>query len=251
MNEICDHNDNLDKFLENIQEYGLTVILIQATDYLPSFGYTIGLWKNYNHPEIICFGLKLETLHIVLNDVADLVKSGEIIQLNTNYFEIFESSKAEFISVDGKYFDDYFGTAINIYGHENFKAIQLIWTDRNNKFPWEFDFEKDFIYKQPLLDRNVDFKFREVKNLATFTTRQWIEDGNPILRVVHDFDGDWQFLTGNQTPEDARIVALEELINRDKSLNKVFNLEYGESADRNFIGDIWVRTQNKVEFNEQ
>lgn len=28
--------------------------------------------------------------------------------------------------------------------------MQLIWTDRNNKFPWDTDFEEGFIYKQPL-----------------------------------------------------------------------------------------------------
>ncbi|MDR0265416.1 MAG: hypothetical protein LBJ04_19525 [Sphingobacterium sp.] len=31
--------------------------------------------------------------------------------------------------------------------------------------------------------------------MTTFTTRQWIEESKPILRVVHDNDGDWQFLT--------------------------------------------------------
>jgi hypothetical protein len=36
-------------------------------------------------------------------------------------------------------------------------------------------FDEEFIYRQPLLDRNADFKFREADNLAVFTTRQWIE----------------------------------------------------------------------------
>lgn len=42
-------------------------------------------------------------------------------------------------------------------------------------------------------------------------------------------------------PEDARIVALKELVLRDKTLNELFNLDYGESAERNYIGDKWTR----------
>ena len=102
--------------------------------------------------------------------------------------------------------------------------------------------EQEFIYRQPLLDRNADFKYRELRNLGVFTTRQWLEGRKPILRVVHDEEGDWQFLTGDQMPEDIKIVALEQLILSDPTLNQVFNLDYGEAADRNFIGDKWIRT---------
>ena len=94
-----------------------------------------------------------------------------------------------------------------------------------------------------MLDRNVDFKFRESKNLATFTTKQWLELKKPILRVVHEMDGEWQFLTGDQMPEDIKIVALEELVLRDKTFNDVFNLGYGEAADREYIGGKWTRSK--------
>jgi hypothetical protein len=73
-------------------------------------------------------------------------------------------------------------------------ASQLVWTDRNGNYPWDKDYEEEFIYRQPLLDRNANFKFREAKNVAVFTTRQWLDEKKPILRVVHDADGDWQFL---------------------------------------------------------
>nr|MBP6387351.1 DUF4262 domain-containing protein [Pseudarcicella sp.] len=85
MKDNCEHIDITEKLLSDIEKYGLTVILVRATDYLPSFAYTIGLWKNYKHPEIIGFGLKIETLHTVLNDIAELVKNGQTIELNKNY----------------------------------------------------------------------------------------------------------------------------------------------------------------------
>jgi hypothetical protein len=229
----------------DIEKYGLSVILIEATDYLPSFAYSIGLWAKYNHPEIICFGLSTQTLHSLINDVADLVKSGQKIETNKTYNNIFKNSKAEFVQIDNRNLADYFGTAIDFYNSNDFPAIQLVWTDRNDKFPWETDFEDEFKYKQPLLDRNADFKFSEAKNVAVFTTRQCLELGKPILRVIHDNDGDWQFLTGDQMLEDASLVALEQMTIKDKTLNEVFDLEYGEEAEREFIGGKWTR--NKVE----
>jgi hypothetical protein len=58
---------------------------------------------------------------------------------------------------------------------------------------------------------------------------------------VHDGDGDWQFLTGDQMPEDAILVALEQMTIKDKTLNEVFDLEYGQAAAREFIGGKWIR----------
>jgi hypothetical protein len=89
----------------------------------------------------------------------------------------------------------------------------------------------------------MKFKFREAKNLATFTTRQWIEKQKPILHVIHDTEGDWQFLTGDQLQSDIRIVALEQLVFQDITLNETFNLEYGEEAQRNYIGAEWIRSR--------
>lgn len=56
------------KFSADIEKFGWTVLLVEATGYLPAFAYTVGLWKNYNHPEIISFGLNINTLHLILND---------------------------------------------------------------------------------------------------------------------------------------------------------------------------------------
>lgn len=236
-------DDLLEKTKLNIEKFGLQVIMVASTDYLPSFAYSIGLKKTYNHPEIICFGLSNSLGHQIINDVAEIIKKGEVIESGKVYSVIFENSRATFLKVDKRNIADYFGAGLNFYENEEFNALQLIWTDRNDRFPWENNFEEDFLFKQPLLDRNVDFKFNEPKNLTTYTTRQWLEENKPILRVVHDDDGDWQFLTGDQMPDDIRIIALEELIKSDSTLNEVFDLDYGEEAERDFIGAKWKRNK--------
>jgi hypothetical protein len=238
------HDKDAEKSIKEIVEkHGWFIALFDATDYLPSFAYTIGLWKTFGHPELISFGFKTDTLGAILNIAGGKIKAGETIQASKDYDDFFEKGRAQFINVCKENVKDYFGYGLWFNEHKPFPALQLVWTDQLDHFPWDTGFEEEFVFKQPLLDRNVDFKFREEKHLAAFTTRQWLELRKPIVRVVHDIDGDWQFLTGDQMPEDIKIVALEELILRDKTLNELFNLGYGEAAERDAIGGQWTRTK--------
>ena len=238
---------DLNQTKQHIEEYGLSVIKIDSTDYHPSFSYSVGLTETYHHPEIICFGLPSEIHHQIINDIAVIIQKGGALNTNKEYDNIFQGSSAKFIKVDKSNVEDYFGIAIKYFGTTEIECLQLIWTDRNNKFPWEDGFEKEFKFKQPLLDRNAGFKFREEKNLGIFTTRQWLEDNEPILRVVHEEDGDWQFLTKEMDFDNVKLVALQSMIKRDPTLNQLFDLEYGEQAERSFIGDKWRRSQFTVE----
>jgi hypothetical protein len=238
-----DKDDFLNDIKLNIDKFGLQIIMVGSTSYCPSFAYSIGLTQTYNHPEIICFGLPNDLGQAIINDIAEIIKNGEKFESGKISTEIFKDSRSAFINVDKRNIDDYFGAALNYYGDKGFDALQVVWTDRNDKLPWEDNYEEEFLYKQPLLDRNADFKFYEPKNLTTFTTLQWLDEKQPIFRVVHDIDGDWQFLTDDQLPEDIRIVALEELIKWDSTLNQLFDLEYGEEAERDFIGGQWKRNK--------
>ena len=98
-----------------------------------------------------------------------------------------------------------------------------------------------------MTDRNYDFKFREPKDLAVFTNRHYLESDKAICYVTHDENGDWQFLTGDYvTDEDSRIVCLENLVIKDPTLNDVFDLNYGEYAERKGPGGQWYRGKKEI-----
>lgn len=107
-------------------------------------------------------------------------------------------------------------------------------------FPWQEGFLAAWKFKQPLLDRNTDFKFYEERNVAVFTTRQVLE-GAPILYVYHnEEDGAWQFRNSdNPDLNDAKIVALESVTKIGPSVNQVHCLPYGTSAYRKSPQDKW------------
>jgi len=100
--------------------------MVKSTNYLPSFGYSIGLWDNYKHPEIICFGLPNNLLHEIINDVAEIIKTQGSFVANTNYQNIFEDSKATFLEVKEDNINHYFNAALEYYKEVKFPAYQLI-----------------------------------------------------------------------------------------------------------------------------
>jgi len=73
--ELCsqDTSDLMKNTKAHIQEHGLSVIRVLATGYNPGFAYSVGLFETYQHPEIICFGLKPDVLHEIINDVAKII----------------------------------------------------------------------------------------------------------------------------------------------------------------------------------
>jgi hypothetical protein len=225
-----------------VKEFGWYVALFEATTATPAFAYTIGLWKNFRHPEIISFGLSLDTLGAILNNAGNLIKEGQKIEVEEDNQEIFNNSPARFKAVHPDNMSDYFGYGKWFNEYKDFPAIQLFWTDTAFNYPWDKLYDENLAFRQPLLYQKLDFKFFEPKNAAVFTLRQIIKEGMSILNVIHDAEGDWQFLHGDiVAQEDLVIVALEQMVKRDSTINELFDMPTGQVATRDYVGGKWTR----------
>lgn len=226
--------------LDNIEKYGCHLALLEPDNYLPGFVYTIGLFKKFKHAELICFGLKTDVMAAILNHACDLLKNGETLVTNKSYTGFLEGYEIQFLSVEEEYYPNYVGYAGWFYDMSfDFPLLQLVWTDKQHKFPWEEGFNPDWKFKQPLLDRNTEFKFYEERNLGVYTTEQALK-GDPILYVYHNDDGDWQFHTSLEPNlDDAKLVCLEEIATLDPTINDLYHLQLGWWAWRDSKEDEW------------
>lgn len=97
------------------------------------------------------------------------------------------------------------------------------------------------------------FKFSEPETLGVFSTKSFVDGLLPVLRVVHEHDGYWQFLTAEfldatteealtAAEEGAVLVCLRDVVALDVTLNEVADLACGAFADRQFVGDNWARS---------
>jgi hypothetical protein len=200
---------------------------------IPTFVYSIGLYKNYKHPEIIVFGLKSNVMGTIINHARDKIKEGFTFEPDRLYEGFLAGFPIQFIGVQKEHYPDYVGYGGWFYNNSwDFPMLQLIWPDKQSKWPWQEEFNPDWKFKQPLLDRNTDFKFYEPRNLGVYTTFHVLE-GKPILYVYHDEDGDWQFHSEYEPNiEDVKLVCLEQLVKKDPSLNEIHYLSLGCSAWR-------------------
>jgi hypothetical protein len=97
-----------------------------------------------------------------------------------------------------------------------------------------------------MLAMNMDWKFDDKPNTACYTTT-FVLDGSPILRVYHDYDGDWQFHGASDQPATesvAKLVCLADMIRRDDLLNELYDLPYGWRAERATPSSKWKRSKN-------
>lgn len=91
-----------------------------------------------------------------------------------------------------------------------------------------------------------EWRFDDPPDAASITTT-FVLEGSPILRVYHDYEGGWQF---HGSPDDpatmdvARVVCLGSMVDLDRSLAQLHDLEYGWRATRNCVDGPWVREKN-------
>jgi len=90
------------------------------------------------------------------------------------------------------------------------------------------------------------WKFKDHPNIACFTTQAVAKHGKPILYVSHDEgDGAWQFHSGDDVKvKDAMILALEEIVRMDATVEELSDLPCGWVATRATATSTWVRAKH-------
>lgn len=125
---------------EMVKEYGFAVVPTsfetEDGDML-EFAYTIGLQETLNHPEIILFGLPAGVAHKFLIEVFHRIKTKGPVDVDipilgmaiNNYPTMFKKISPENIYEFMKF-------SVGRNGAD-MKALQMIYTDRNFKWPWD------------------------------------------------------------------------------------------------------------------
>jgi Domain of unknown function (DUF4262) len=101
--------------------------------------------------ELLVFGLPIPTAHQLLNELGHRIKAGEVLNAEIVYTDIIQTYPVVFKSIKAEFIEDYFGIAVRFYGHADFTALQMCWTDKASRFPWEPDFDPRMKQAQPLL----------------------------------------------------------------------------------------------------
>lgn len=138
--------------IDDVARYGLHIINVPADEQGPGFAYTVGLWRSYAHPEIILFGLRSESMHALLNHAAALIRYGQRFGPGVVTDAIIEGYPCTFKSVPESQQKPHLGWARWFNDHKKLDAVQLIYPDRNGRWPWDEGVSDSFRQLQPVLE---------------------------------------------------------------------------------------------------
>jgi hypothetical protein len=240
----------------NVERVGWHIVNIRDEEDSPGWAFTIGLYENFQHPEVVVFGLK-DSRVSVLNWIGENVRDGKPFTAGAKHDWVLEGYDCWSREVQGKWFRDILGWAIWFYGGVEFPSVQCIWPARDGSYPWEES--AAFFAPQPLLyeDEVVSarmFHYVEDAELAkvawpfpsdphqrVFVSRCVVEDGAPILQVFHEEDGDWHFIGPVADPDadGCQLSCFHCVLERDPTIRLVAKLRPGWIALRDSVSHEW------------
>jgi hypothetical protein len=136
------------KFVNIIREHGWHRMSVFPDEEGPGFNYTTGFWLS-GFPEIITFAMKPEIASDVLWDMYRSQKSGQTYPARVVTNDIFANLPACLLPVSKRHYREYLGWARWFYRGDSFPCLELVWTDRQGKFPWQPGFSSEFDNLQP------------------------------------------------------------------------------------------------------
>jgi hypothetical protein len=78
-------------------------------------------------------------------------------------------------------------------------------------------------------------------SIPVISTRYVMFENLPVLEVVHDEEGDWQFYGGQEISEsDAVFVSLKQVLARDHSIESLLGMPRGSVARRENESCDWI-----------
>ncbi len=148
-------NAGQEKLLADVKEYGCHILNV-AGDGRSDFSYSVGLYANFGHPEIVIIGLPSGTAMSLINAVRDRAASGAPVADGTMSDGLVRGYPVAFVRVEQEHFVDRFGFANWFYrslAPGGFPVLQLVWPDRQGLFPWHAAFDPGLRPVQPVLHR--------------------------------------------------------------------------------------------------
>jgi hypothetical protein len=240
-----------------IVDHGCSVVGISSGDDVPAWAFTVGLWHTLGSPEIAMFGLRLPDMQTWLNRLGEQIRSGRPLVPGQPREGVLNGFPLEFRPVHDSWYPRLFGSALNFYQRPPLPIVQAIWPDRSGLFPWQDDSGDNCRADQPCswvayeehapsiwsdLDAITPWPFPSVgAPTPVYTLHRIAGEGSPVVGVVHDHDGSWQFLDGEDVAvEDITTIHLHHMLVSHPHIREVADLQPGQQAWRDLHG-VWHR----------
>jgi hypothetical protein len=131
----ADHSAYLEGIRAKVAKHGHAVQQVAPDDEgSPGWSYTIGLHAAALPELIIIGGLSLQAQGRTLNRLAERMRAGETLQVGERDATVLEDFDVTYLEVSDTTTEDF---AVALRLQTDFQALQVVWPDMENRFPWE------------------------------------------------------------------------------------------------------------------
>jgi hypothetical protein len=147
-------DDNDRKLLSDVAQYGWHIPHIFADETGPCYSFSVGFYLKFGHPEILVMGLSQPVAHKFINLIGGHLMTGRVFHPRERTDVLAQGFECCFIPIATEHYQEYLGYDIWFYRSlkQPFPALQLVWPDKQGRFPWESDYDQRFFSLQKLLD---------------------------------------------------------------------------------------------------
>jgi hypothetical protein len=244
------------KLIADVEGAGWYLVVIHPQPGQQSWVFSVGLWHTFRSPELSTFGLRMADMGHWINRAGEQIRAGGLPQRGEPGDGILPGFPVRWQPVDDSWYRDLFGYGLWFY-QQWLPTLQMVWPDRAGLFPWQDGAGDHRRLDQPVLwrpaeehplgqwrygPRGLDWLWPGPPSRRVFTTKRIADGAAPVIHIVHDADGDWQFLDGTQADDDITVAHLGEMAARFPDVNELADLPAGSQA-RKTLGQAWHREQ--------
>jgi len=235
---LCGSNGTDDALSERVARAGWSAVSVPAAGPRPPYAFTVGLWHSFAHAEVAVFGRDEGEMARWLATVGGQVEAGRVLHPDRQADDVLGSPEVFPRPALASWHRHLFGAALAFYRGQPVPVLQLVWADDRGVLPWEPGCAEDCAAAQPWLWDRVTaapapagWPFPVSPDALVLTTKAVAFDGADVLGVVHDEEGEWQFLDDPAVDmEDLTIVHLAHVVADRPELGCLGDLEAGFEA---------------------
>jgi hypothetical protein len=145
--------DALDrKVLGDVEKHGWSDMSIFPTQDSPgrSFNYTVGFSRYLDQPELLIMGLDHQQMHGILGAAYERMKAGDRFRAGEYFDGVLVDHRVAFVEIPDP-MDNGYPMSMTHRLMNEFTALQLVWPDMNDRFPWHVGFDQEYLDLQELL----------------------------------------------------------------------------------------------------
>lgn len=138
---------------EKVEAHGWAVVYVNAGANTPGYAYTVGLFENYSHPDLMISGLPQTTSAVILNNLGKRVKQGENFEVCEPVDGVMQGYKARFAPMHPGWTIKMMALNEVYVRLSDLPSIQVLWPDVSGSYPDEEACDRDTKLVQPFCAR--------------------------------------------------------------------------------------------------